>query len=132
MINLAQIMGRVGKISTTPMQSGGSVTNISMVTTKKYVKNGEKVEKVTWHNVTCFNKLSEIAEKYVAIGDLLYIQGEMDSSKYTGNDGIEKTKNFIIAHELKLIPKGKSQGPEPKSQRDNGNNVPFDDSEIPF
>lgn len=130
MINQGQVLGRIGKIDTKQMQNGNGVTNISMVTSKKFTKNGEKQEKVTWHNVVCFSKLSEIAEKYVAVGDLLYIQGEMDSQKYTGQDGHERTKHFIIAHELKLMPKSKEHKPEPKqdTSMDNG----FIDDDCPF
>ncbi len=131
MINQATLLGRVGKIDTKTTQTGVKITNISMVTNKKYVKNGEKVEKTTWHNVTAFNKVSEIAEKYVAVGDLLYIQGEMESQKYTGHDGVEKTKNFIIAQTLQLMPKAKEHKPAPAKDADY-NSPDFFDSEIPF
>ena len=131
MINSVHLLGRVGKMETKALNNGNSVTNMSMVTTKKYTKDGQKVEKVTWHNVSMFSKLSEIAEKYVAVGDLLYIQGEMDNQKYTGQDGIERTKSFITAHELKLMPKSKEHKPEPKSQAADEFSA-FDDSEIPF
>lgn len=130
MINQAQVLGRVGNISTKQFTNGGSVTNISMVTSKKYSKDGVKQEKVTWHNISCFGKVSEIAEKYVTRGDLLYIQGEMENQKYTGKDGSERVKSFILAHELKLMPKSKELKPEPKQQEftpleDNNDDVPW-------
>ena len=109
MINIGQILGRVGKIDTKTTSTGTKISNISIVTSKKYIKNGEKQEKVTWHNVTAFQKVAEIAEKYVNVGDLLYIQGEMDNQKYQGQDGQEKTKNFIIAHTLQLMPRTREQ-----------------------
>jgi single-strand DNA-binding protein len=115
MVNIGQILGRVGRIETRPINSG-SVTNISMVTSKKYMKDGQKQEKTTWHNVTCFGKVSEIAEKFVKVGDLLFIQGEMDNQKYTGKDGIERTKFSVIANDLKLLPKAKEHKPEPKTE----------------
>lgn len=116
MINIGQILGRVGTIETRTSGSGVKVTNISMITSKKFTKNGEKQEKVTWHNVTLFNKLSDIAEQYVSVGDLLYIQGEMDNQKYTNKEGQERTKFFVIAHELKLMPKAKEHAPAPKDK----------------
>ena len=129
MVNQGTLLGRVGKIETRPMNNGQTVTNISMVTSKKYTKDGQKQEKVTWHNVTCYSKLSEIAQKYVSVGDLLYVQGEMDNQKYTGQDGIEKSKSFIVAHELKLMPKAKEHKPEPKQESHDTSGF---DSEIPF
>lgn len=129
MINQAQLLGRVGKIETKHLTSGTIVTNISMVTSKKYNKNGEKIEKVTWHSVTCFSKLAEIAEKYVQKGDLVWIQGEMDNQKYQAQDGTEKIKFFITATDIKLMPKSKEHKPETKATNyDEG----FLDDPIPF
>jgi single-strand DNA-binding protein len=116
MINMAQVLGRAGKIDTKTTNAGVKICNISIVTSKKFTKNGQKEEKITWHNVTLFNKLAEIAEQYVAVGDLLYIQGEMDNQKWTDQNGVERTKFSIIAHELKLMPKSKEHKPEPKPQ----------------
>lgn len=116
MVNQGTVLGRVGKIETKTTSSGLKITNCSMVTSKKFVKNGEKKEKVTWHNVTLFNKLAEIAEKYVNVGDLLYIQGEMDNQKYTTEDGKERTKFFVIAHDLKLMSKSKQHDAAPKDK----------------
>ncbi len=130
MINLAQILGRVGRIETVKLKSGSQVTNMTMVTSKKFVKDGQKQEKVTWHNITLFSKISEIAEKYVGVGDLLYIQGEMDNQKYTGKDGIERTKAFVIGHELKLMPKSKELKTEEKI--DAAFDASFVSDEIPF
>lgn len=106
MINTVHLMGRVGRIETKSMNNGTNVTNLSIATSKKFVKNGEKIEKTTWHNVALYSKLSEIADKYVAIGDLFYIEGEIENQKYTDAQGVEKTRSFIIGHDIKLMPKG--------------------------
>lgn len=109
MINQGTLIGRVGKIETKTVSTGTKISNISIVTTKKYTKNGQKEEKVTWHNVTAFQKLAEIAEKYVNVGDLLYVQGEMENQKYTDSQGQERMKHFIIAHALQMFPRTKEQ-----------------------
>ena len=129
MINMAQVLGRVGKIENRSTSQGLKVTNISMVTSKKRTVNGQKEEKVTWHNVTLFSKLAEVAEKYVSVGDLLYIQGEMDTQKYVGKDGHERTKFFIVGNDMKLMPKSKEHKAEPK-EHSFGNE--FEDSDLPF
>mgnify|MGYP001613570119 CR=1 FL=1 len=129
MVNQATVLGRVGKIDTKTTASGVTITNCSMVTSKKVTKNGEKTEKVTWHNVTLFNKLAEIAQKYVSVGDMLYIQGEMDSQKYNTQDGQERTKFFIIANDLKLMPRTKEQPAAPKA---NDSVSDFQDDDIPW
>lgn len=103
MYNKAQILGRVGKVETKTLSNGIQATNISMVTTIK-TKNPEKPEKSTWHKVVLYNKLAEIADKYVNPGDLLEVHGEMEVQKYTGSDGIEKTRFFVLAHQIFLLP----------------------------
>jgi single-strand DNA-binding protein len=130
MVNQGTVLGRVGKIETKTTSSGTKITNISMVTSKKYMKDGQKQEKATWHNVTAFNKIAEIAEKYVNVGDCLYIQGEMDNQKYTTQDGQERVKYFIIANTLQLMPKTKEHHIQPK--KDVSYEDAFQDSEIPF
>jgi len=130
MVNQGTILGRVGKIDTKTTSTGTKITNISVVTSKRFVKNGEKQEKATWHNVTAFQKLAEIAEKYVNVGDLVYIQGEMDNQKYTTQDGQERTKYFILAHNIQLMPRSKehpAQAPKGKVQDD-----AFEDDDIPW
>jgi single-strand DNA-binding protein len=130
MINQATIIGRVGKIETRTASTGTKVTNISIVTSKKFVKNGEKQEKVTWHNVTAFQKIAEIAEKYVNVGDLIYIQGEMDNQKYMGQDGQERTRYFIVANSLKLMPRSKEQPAQ--SPKGNVTVDAFEEAGIPW
>jgi len=100
---------------------------VSIVTSKKYTKNGEKQEKVTWHNITLFNKLAEISEKYVNVGDLLYVQGEMDSQKYTTQEGLERIKFFVIAHDIRLLPKSKEHKQESKDSQPSA----FVDDDLP-
>ncbi len=133
MVNQGTILGRVGKIDVRSTNSGTKVCNLSMVTSKKYIQNGEKKEKVTWHNVTMFNKLAELAEKYVAIGDVLYVQGEMDSQKYQAQDGSERTKYFLAAHDMRFIPKGaKEHKSEVTAEAESSFGADFEDSDIPF
>ncbi len=132
MINQATLLGRVGRIETKTTSTAIKITNMSIVTSKKFTKNGEKQEKVTWHNVTAFSKLAEIAETYVNVGDLLYIQGEMENQKYTTQDGQEKVKHFIIANELKLMPKSKEHAPAAPKDKSSASTQPFVDDDVPW
>lgn len=129
MVNQGTILGRVGKLDIKNTTTGMKIANISIVTSKKYTKDGEKKEKATWHNVSAFSKLAEIIEKYVTIGDLLYVQGEMDNQKYTDKDGQERMKHFVIAHEIKLMPKSKEHQPAPKEK---SYDEAFADNDIPW
>lgn len=137
MINIGQILGRVGKIETKPIGTGSKVTNMSMVTSKKYMKDGQSQEKITWHNVTLFNQVAEIAEKYVGVGDLLFVQGEMDNKKFTGQDGIERTRSFLLGHKIELLPQSKKMHSDNKPPVSNQDKIkqefdPFLDDSVPF
>lgn len=132
MVNQGTLLGRVGKIETKTSSNGNKMSFISLVTSKKFVKDGEKQEKSTWHNVTLFTKLAEIAEKYVFVGDLLYVQGEMDNQKYTDTNGIERHRSFLLGHELKLMPKAKEHQPRPQSAPQPAQNAAFEDDIVPW
>ncbi len=127
MINIAQILGRIGTVDTKTTQTGIKVTNMSVVTSKRYVKDGVKEEKVTWHNVVLFNKLSEIVEKYMSVGDMVWIQGEMESKKYITQLGQEKMSFKIIANDVKKMPKTKEATATPvaKDFQEDEDGVPW-------
>lgn len=130
MINSIHILGRVGKKDFKNLSNGKSVANLSVATFKKFKnQSGEQQEKTVWHNVTLFGSLSEVANNYVNVGDLIYIEGEVDNQKFTGNDGIEKFKSVIIASQLKMLPKQKNDKPQ---QSNTNQSQPFQDSGIPF
>lgn len=135
MFNQAILMGRVGKQETRQLNNGGDVTNVSLVTSKKGTnKAGEKFEKVVWHNISFYSKLSEIVQKYVNIGDIIQICGEIDNQKYTGKDGIERIKSYIIAHSLTMVPRGTKEykQPEPEQAEVDAFAEDFKDDFIPF
>lgn len=128
MINQATLLGRVGKIDTKTTSNGTKICNFSIATSKRFVKDGQKQEKSTWHNVTAFQKLAEIADNYINVGDMIFVQGEMESQKYTGNDGQEKYRNFIIANTIQMLPKAKESKPAKAAEP----NPAFQDDDIPW
>lgn len=134
MINSGQILGRVYKLDNRTLASGKSVSNVVIVTSTRFVKDGEKQEKTMWHNVVLFGKLSEIVSKYVVEGDLLYVQGEMESQKYTGKDGQERQKFVVIGEKIKLIPKTRDTKKEnyEKPVSNKLQDDPFIDDQLPF
>jgi single-strand DNA-binding protein len=128
MINQATIVGRVGSKKTHTFSNGSEVTNLTIATSHKYMKDGERKEKTTWHNVSLFSKLSDIAKQYVNQGDLVFVQGEMDTQKFQGKDGEECTKFIIIGHKVQIISSPKTQNKSTKSEPDPA----FVDDDLPF
>lgn len=134
MINTAMLLGRVGKKDTKSLRNGGEVTVLSIATSKKYKDStGQNQEQTTWHNVNCFSKLSEIANKYVHVGDLVFIQGEIQNKKIENGDKAGQYIYSIHANDIKFIPKGnKSENQSKSDQKKSGNEFTIDDNEIPF
>ena len=128
-INKAIIVGNVGKDPEIRyMANGDAVTNFSVVTTWK----GKGEEQTEWHRITTFGKLAEICGKYLKKGSQVYIEGRLQTSKYTGKDGIERYSTDIIASQMQMLGwKGETSGrPAPQKQ-----DTPFiNDSleDIPF
>ncbi len=57
---------------------------------------GEKQERTEWHRVSLFGKLAEIAAQYTDKGSKVYVEGKLETRKYTDNAGIEKYSTSVI------------------------------------
>lgn len=127
-MNKVILIGRVGQEpKTTKFNNGGGVTNISLVTTKKFkTSTGETKEETHWHNVSVFGKLSEIAEKYVKKGMRLAVCGEVAYREYE-KDGIKRISCEIRADEIEMLdskPKNTSEtAPAPTTKKED--DLPF-------
>ena len=53
-------------------------------------RNGERQTRTEWHNVTLYGKLGKIANQYLRKGSQVFIEGRIQSRKYSGKDGIER------------------------------------------
>ena len=113
----AQVLGTSGMDPEVRMtNSGKKVANLS-IATNNMKANGE--EETMWHRVTVFDKLAEVAEKFVKKGTRLYVDGRIIYRKWE-KDGVERVSTEIIAYDLQLVSsKQESQGQS--SQPANGN-----------
>ena len=104
-VNKAILIGRLGRdpeVRYTP--NGEAVANFSIATDEQWKdKNGERQTRIEWHNITLYRKLGEIAGQYLRKGSLVYIEGRIQSRKYTGKDGVERTTYEIIGNEMKML-----------------------------
>ena len=138
-VNKVTLIGRVGRDPEVRyMPNGEAVANFSLATSESWKdKNGERVTKTEWHNVTLYRKLAEIAGQYLKKGSQVYIEGKIQSRKYTGKDGIERTAYEIICSEMKMLGgnTGTDSVPAPPTKQDQTEPVhvdDFDDDSIPF
>ena len=119
MINEAILVGNVGKKDTKTLKNGTDITVLSIATTTKYMdSSGEKQSRVTWHNINCFSKLSDIASKYVHVGDLIYIRGEINNKKIETGERAGQYMYSVTAQDIKFLPGGKKKDAESKPSQE--------------
>ena len=130
-LNKVILIGRLDQEPTIRhMPNGEAVCNFSVATSESWKdSNGQKQERSEWHNVTMYRKLAEIAGQYLTKGSQVYLEGKIQSRKYQGKDGIERTAYDIIANEMKMLG-GNAQTPAQKqqpaqAQEDIDDDVPF-------
>ena len=87
------------------MPNGEAVCNFSIATSETWNdrNSGQREERTEWHNITMYRRLAEIAGQYLKKGSSVYIEGRIQSRKYTGKDGIERTAYDIIGSEMKML-----------------------------
>src|SRR5271156_277047 len=116
-VNKVILIGNLGKDpEARTMQSGGKVVSFSVATSENWndKATGERKEKTQWHRIAIFNeRLGEIAEKYLKKGMKVYLEGALESRKYTDKDGAEReTTEVVLARfrgELTMLD-GKGEG----------------------
>lgn len=109
------LVGRVGKKDFRKLQNGSDLTSLSLATSRKYKDSeGNKHEQTTWHIVNCFAKLAEIANKHVHVGDLIFVQGEIQHKKIESGERTGQYSYSVHATEIKFLPSGKPMASKPK------------------
>lgn len=134
MINIAIILGRVGFKETKQTKNGSNVTTLSVATSKRFKdSSGQKQEITNWHKINAFSAIGDIANKYVNVGDLVFIEGEIRNVVAVSPDGNKTYYSSITATHIKLLPSGnkKEQNNNAGNESDGSYPVEFDDS-IPF
>lgn len=109
-VNKAIILGRLGRDpEVRNFQNGGKVVNLRIATSERYKdRDGNQQERTEWHAVAIFNeRLGEVAEKYLRKGSEVYIEGQIETRKWQGQDGQDRYTTEIVLRqyrgELQLV-----------------------------
>jgi single-strand DNA-binding protein len=104
-VNKVILIGRLGKDPETRyMTNGEAVTNVGLATSETWKdKSGEKQEKTEWHNLVFYRRLAEIAGEYLKKGSMIYVEGKLQTRKYTDKAGVEKYSTEIIVNEMTML-----------------------------
>ncbi len=104
-VNKVILIGNLGRDPETRYTTGGdAIANLNIATSEQWKdKNGEKQEKTEWHRVVLFGRQAEIAGEYLKKGRSVYIEGRLQTRKYTDKDGVEKYSTEIVGDRMQLL-----------------------------
>ena len=114
-VNKVILVGRLGKDPEVRyLPDGGAVCNITLATSEtwKDKNTGDKQEKTEWHRVTFYRKLAEIAGEYLKKGREVYVEGRLETRKWTDKEGRDRYTTEIIANEMQMLGGRPSGGAE--------------------
>jgi single-strand DNA-binding protein len=117
-LNKAMLIGNLGKNPETKvLESGKSVCNFSVATSEtwKDKNTGEKKEKSEWHNIVVFDKLADVCANYLKKGSKVYIEGKIQTRKWTDKNGVDRYTTEIVASEMKML-SSKKDGEQPATK----------------
>ena len=124
-------------------QDGRPIANLSVATSESWrdKATGERKEKTEWHRVVIFNdKLAEVAEKYLRKGPQVYIEGTLQTRKWTDNNNVDRYSTEVVVPRfggsIVLLTKAEdTQGgavPPRSTGAPAGRSAPDLDDDIPF
>ena len=109
MVNKVILIGNLGadpEIRYT--QSGTAVATLRLATTERFKgKDGQMQDQTEWHRVIAWSRLAEICGEYLHKGSKVYIEGRLQTRKWTDQNGNEKYTTEVIARDMKMLsPRG--------------------------
>jgi len=141
-VNKVILVGHLGKdpeIRYSP--NGAAIANMSLATTASWKdKNtGEKHEKTEWHRIVMFGRMAEIAGEYLKKGAQIYIEGRLQTRKWTDKEQIERYTTEVVANDFQMLGRRpdnnnlnrNQQQSQQEHQNSPDDNYDFDDS-VPY
>lgn len=122
-VNKVILLGHLGRDpEIRRLGSGEPVASLRIATSESWrdKQSGERKERTEWHSVVIFNEgLAKVAEQYLKKGSKVYLEGQLQTRKWTDQSGIEKYTTEIVLQrfrgELTLLDKAEREPPSPDS-----------------
>ena len=105
-VNKVIIVGNLGRDPEVRyMPSGDAIANIAVATSYKSKdrNTGEQKELTEWHRISFLGRLAEIVAQYLKKGSSVYVEGRLQTRKYTDKDGIERYATDVIAENMQML-----------------------------
>lgn len=104
-LNKAILIGNLGSDPEIRTTAGGTrVANFNVATSRSWTgKDGQQQEKTEWHRIVAWEKLADIAERFLKKGERVYIEGEIEYRSYEDKEGVTKYITEIRAREMIML-----------------------------
>lgn len=104
-VNKVTLLGNLGRDPEVRHgQDGSKIVNLSIATSESWKDKatGERKDRTEWHRIVIFNdRLADIAERYLKKGSSVYIEGQLQTRKWTDNTGVEKYSTEVVLSKYK-------------------------------
>ena len=112
--------------------SGQSVASFGVATNLVWTdQSGQQQKKTEFHNVIAWRKLAEVCAKYLHKGSKVYIEGRLQTTDWTGQDGIKRYRTEIVAENMIMLDNKGGAGPNDNFSSPRGNSTSEPTIEIP-
>ena len=110
--NRVILIGRLGRDpETKTIENGKKVTHFTLATDDSYKNaDGQKVSEATWHNITAWNGLADVADRFLKKGREVAVEGRIVYRSYEDKKGVMKYITEIVLDDLVLLGSGKNSG----------------------
>ncbi len=118
MVNRVILVGPLGGDPEMRYTSSGTpVTNFSLATNERWNnQNGERQERTEWHKIVTWSKLAEISNQYLTKGQLVFIEGRIQTREWDDRDGNKRRTTEIIASDMRMMSPRSSDGSRSQEQ----------------
>ncbi len=104
-LNKAMIIGNLTRdpeLKNTP--SGQSVASFSVATNLVWTdQSGQQQKKTEFHNIIAWRKLADVCSRYLHKGSKVYIEGRLQTTDWTGQDGVKRYRTEIVAENMIML-----------------------------
>lgn len=142
-VNRVMLIGNLGRDpEIRNNHSGDPIANLSVATSESWrdKQTGDRQERTEWHRVVIFGKLAENAQKYLRKGSKVYLEGQLQTRKWTDNAGVEKYSTEVVLRpyrgQLEMLDRAERgdayEGRQTSEPARQAGTLPDIDDEIPF
>ena len=105
-VNKVILIGNLGRDpEVRASQGGGKSANITIATSDNWnnKQTGQREERTEWHRLVMFNATAEIAEKYLRKGSKIFVEGKLQTRKWTDKENQERTTTEVVVDNFTML-----------------------------